>query len=99
MSNLLGLDEKPAGDQGQELDANYNELAAQTTNGASWFYWIAGLSAINSVVYLSGSDWSFLAGLGLTQLADGFVDAADQFMGGRRRWRYPVSVIQRARAR
>jgi len=76
MSNTLGLDEKPTEEQGQELDANYNELAAQTANGASWFYWIAGLSAINSLVYLSGSDWSFLAGLGLTQLADGFVDAA-----------------------
>jgi hypothetical protein len=26
-------------------------------------------------------------------------DAADQFKGGRSKWRYPVSVIQRARAR
>ena len=39
-------------------------------NGANWFYWIAGLSAVNTVSYLTGADWSFIIGLGLTQVID-----------------------------
>ena len=45
-------------------------------SGANWFYWIAGLSVVNSLVYMSGSDWSFLAGLGITQIVEAFVDLA-----------------------
>jgi len=39
-------------------------------NGSSWFYWIAGLSLINSVILMMGGRWSFIIGLGLTQLID-----------------------------
>lgn len=39
-------------------------------NGANWFYWIAGLSAVNSVALLTGGDWSFIIGLGITQVID-----------------------------
>jgi hypothetical protein len=46
------------------------KLHAQVKSGAGWFYWIAGLSAINTVVFLMGSDWAFVAGLGLTMLVD-----------------------------
>lgn len=40
-------------------------------NGASWFYWIAALSMVNSVVALTGSNWRFIIGLGITQVFDG----------------------------
>jgi hypothetical protein len=53
----------------QELD----KLAAQAKSGADWFYWIAGLSIVNSAVILLGSDWGFLAGLGITQVVDALV--------------------------
>ncbi len=43
-------------------------LQARMKGGASWFYWIAGLSAINSAIVLSGSNWHFLAGLGITDV-------------------------------
>ena len=43
---------------------------AQLKSGASWFYWIAGLSLINSVAAMSGSDWRFIFGLGITQVLD-----------------------------
>ena len=43
---------------------------AYLKSGASWFYWIAGLSLINSVVALSGSQWGFILGLGITQIFD-----------------------------
>ena len=74
MSNLLGLEEEK--NVGPESDLNRDELEAKVRSGANWFYWIAGLSAINSVIYLFGSPVSFLAGLGFTQLADALVDAA-----------------------
>ena len=41
-------------------------------SGASWFYWIAGLSLINSFIALSGSDYGFILGLGITRIIDAF---------------------------
>ncbi|HYG36117.1 MAG TPA: DUF4339 domain-containing protein [Clostridia bacterium] len=55
--------------------------AAQMKSGASWFYWIAGLSLINSVVAFTGSSWRFMLGLGITQIFDGF--AANIGTGGK----------------
>jgi hypothetical protein len=43
---------------------------AQLKSGASWFYWVAGLSLINSIVAFTGSDWRFIIGLGITQIFD-----------------------------
>lgn len=39
--------------------------------GSNWFYWIAGLSLVNSAVVLFGGSWNFLIGLGMTQFVDG----------------------------
>jgi hypothetical protein len=44
----------------------------QLKGGASWFYWIAGLSLINSIAALTGSGWRFILGLGITQMIDAF---------------------------
>lgn len=41
-------------------------------SGAGWFYWIAGLSLINSVIVLFEiGGWNFVFGLGITQIVDG----------------------------
>jgi hypothetical protein len=53
-------------------------LETQLKSGASWFYWIAGLSVINSVVALTGSQGGFIVGLGVTQL----IDAVGKGIGG-----------------
>lgn len=45
--------------------------AGQIRSGGSWFYWVAGLSLINSFAALSGTNWRFIIGLGITQLIDG----------------------------
>ena len=45
-------------------------LEKQLKGGGSWFYWIAGLSLVNSVLALSGSGTRFILGLGITQLFD-----------------------------
>lgn len=42
-------------------------------NGANWFYWIAALSLINTVILMSGGSVSFLFGLGTTQIIDTFL--------------------------
>jgi len=44
-------------------------------SGASWFFWIAGLTMVNTGAAVIGTDWRFLLGLGITQIADGL--AAD----------------------
>ena len=45
-----------------------SELAPKIKSGASWFYWIAGLTAVNSGAALLGSDWRFILGIGLSEI-------------------------------
>jgi len=45
---------------------------AQMKSGASWFYWVAVLSMVNSVSAFAGSTWRFILGLGITQVIDEF---------------------------
>jgi hypothetical protein len=52
--------------------SNNPAAEAQLKSGASWFYWIAGLSLINSLIALSGSDYGFILGLGITRIIDAF---------------------------
>lgn len=49
------------------------QLEGRVASGANWFFWIAGLSIFNSAVVLLGSKWSFVVGLGITQLVDALV--------------------------
>lgn len=49
------------------------ELETRLNSGAGWFYWIAGLSLLNSIIMLSGSDLYFVIGLGITQIIDVFI--------------------------
>ena len=46
------------------------QLEQRVRSGASWFYWIAGLSIINSIIQLSGGNWHFIFGLGITSIVD-----------------------------
>ncbi|MGH7599621.1 MAG: ankyrin repeat domain-containing protein [bacterium] len=41
-------------------------------SGAKWFFLIAGLSLVNSLIVLFGGNLYFLVGLGITQFIDGF---------------------------
>lgn len=43
-------------------------LEGQRRSGAQWFYWIAALSLINTIVAFTGQDWRFIIGLGITEL-------------------------------
>ncbi|MBS2027890.1 MAG: hypothetical protein JST54_08315 [Deltaproteobacteria bacterium] len=48
---------------------------------ASWFYWLAGFSALNSVLAHAGSTFQFF-GLGLTELIDFFALGLRDKLGG-----------------
>ena len=47
-----------------------DQLENQVLKGASWFFWIAGLSLVNSVISFAGGTLTFLVGLGITQILD-----------------------------
>ncbi len=62
----------------------------EVMSGASWFWWIAGLSLVNSIMTHSGSDTGFIIGLGFAgagvlrspALPDGRADrAAGDWLG------------------
>jgi hypothetical protein len=43
-------------------------LKNAVSGGASWFFWIAGLLIVNTVLFFSGSEWAFVSGLDITTL-------------------------------
>jgi hypothetical protein len=54
----------------QSQEKQLAELLKSFRNGANWFYWIAGLSVINSIFMLSGFEWVLIFGLGITSVTD-----------------------------
>lgn len=60
---------EPAEGTVEETDPR-EQLEQRFHNGASWFYWVAGLSLVNSVIVLFGGEWGFIFGLGITQVVD-----------------------------
>ena len=65
------------------LDEQENErLEQRGRSGANWFYWIGGLSLVNSVVQFFDSEQGFIIGLGITQIIDGFAKGIGEAAGG-----------------
>lgn len=63
------------------MQENHAELVQRYKSGANWFYWIAGLSLITSIISVGGGDWRFLISLGTTQVIDGLADALSAEIG------------------
>lgn len=42
------------------------QLERHSRIGARWFYWVAGVSLVNTVVALAGQHWRLIIGLGAT---------------------------------
>lgn len=57
------MDEKQAIEQKLRIEG-------EVKGAASWFFWIAALSIINSVLFMFNLQWNFVIGLGVTQLLD-----------------------------
>jgi len=49
--------------------------------GANWFYWIAGLSLVNTIVAITGGNFHFLLGLGITEVTDAFRSPEARMVG------------------
>lgn len=62
--------------EGQLADPERASLEQTVHSGANWFFWIAGLSVVNSFLTASGSEFGFSVGLAITSFADGFAHAA-----------------------
>jgi hypothetical protein len=54
----------------QRLAVQQLQLAHRVNRGANWLYWIAGLTAVNSLAALGELNFGFSLGLGLTMLID-----------------------------
>lgn len=81
MSNLLQLEDesKPTlNNEPSPAEIDQQTFAERVKRGANWFYWIAGLSAVNSLAFMFGANFAFIAGLGFTLIADAVVDASIQ---------------------
>ncbi len=52
---------------GQEVR---DQLETRAQAGARWFYWVAALSVLNSIIMLFNGSWGFLFGLSGTQFVD-----------------------------
>jgi len=48
-----------------------SSLEMKVIRGANWFFWVAGLSVINSILSASNATIVFVVGLGITQIGDG----------------------------
>ena len=59
----------------------HDELAQRYRSGANWFYWIAGLTLVTSVIGLMGGGWRFFLSLGTTQIIDAIATAASEGVG------------------
>ena len=67
-------DHAPAASAAPAVPQTPRELAQSmplVQSGARWFWWIAGLSAVNVGMQHSGSDTHFVVGLGITSFIDG----------------------------
>jgi hypothetical protein len=84
MENKEGIEEKTAevsaGVYKEDIEAKL-KLNNKVISGANWFYWIAALSLVNTVIFLFGGNWTFVIGLGITQITDGI--ALEVQTGGR----------------
>jgi len=60
----------------------HSELAQRYQSGVKWFYWIAGLTIITSLITIFGGGIRFLISLGITQFIDGMATALAAHFGG-----------------
>jgi hypothetical protein len=52
------------------LEAKILSLRQRSLTGANWFYWVAGLSVVNSLLMNLGPKIYFVVGLGMTLVVD-----------------------------
>jgi len=76
------MNEQPPVVEQPAPNAELQKRLKEFHGGANWFYWIAALSVINSLLMFSGSKWSFIFGLGVTSIIDALAAVIVEEMGG-----------------
>jgi len=68
---------------GVQQQRSVQSLAAQVAvkRGANWLYWIAGLSLVNTIVAVTGGNFHFVLGLGITGVTDAFRSPQARIVG------------------
>jgi hypothetical protein len=64
-------------------------LSDRARSGAHWFYWIAALSLVTSIISLAGGGWGFFLSLGVTQLINAFAAGLASELG----WGFKVVAL------
>ena len=62
--------EEVRGREQADLERRVASLFAAGQSGANWFYWVAGLSIVNSIMQHLGGGVFFIMGLGVTSFVD-----------------------------
>jgi len=65
----------------QDVRFQTHALQQRYKSGARWFYWIAALSLITSLVTFGGGTFGFFLSLGVTQLIDGMAKGMSEELG------------------
>jgi len=47
-------------------------LQMRARAGINWFYWVAGLTIINTIIFVTGNTPNYFLGLGLSQMVDSY---------------------------
>lgn len=100
----------PTGTQSENPNSQTRlALENRMQSGANWFFWIAGLSLINTILAMTQTNLVFVVGLGITQIFDEIASPANAliinifiagifmlfgFMGRKQRnWGFIVGII------
>ena|SRR5689334_5381987 len=65
-----------------EYNIRYPQLAHNYKVGANWFYWIAALSIITSLIAFFGGGLQFIFSLGITRIIDALAAGVSAGLGG-----------------
>lgn len=66
-------DTAPAADTAEKQEFRRRMLLLKRAkDGINWFYWVAALSIINTIIFVTGSTPNFFLGLGVTQLVNDY---------------------------
>ncbi len=78
--DLLELPEiqEPEEPEISPLESQIAVLLHQGKNGANWFYWIAGLSVVNTLIMLVGGNFAIVFGLGTTYIGGALAEGTAQ---------------------
>jgi hypothetical protein len=64
-----------------DLKFEIRDLEQRYKSGARWFFWIAGLTFVTSIISLYGGGFAFFLSLGSTQFIDGVARGLSQEFG------------------